>query len=126
MSITANSPPIVGINNYTPDIRWLVNAISADFSGCEELKAAVAGQSHYITKLVITTASAIAVTIGEGETNSAVTTVLIGPLYFTTGGPGVVTLDFGDHPIQVTAATSITVDASGAGAACVVVSGFTL
>jgi hypothetical protein len=125
MSVTTNALTPVPVGNYDTGARWFVNNVSADFSACEELKAAVSGSNHYITKLIITTASAINVTIGAGETNSGVTATLIGPLYFTTGGPGIITLDF-DYPIKVALSTSITVDASGAGATCILMQGFTV
>jgi len=60
---------------------WIINATSADASGCEELKAApAAGTSIIVDHLTINNGSdAISITIGAGKTGAAVTTALIGP-----------------------------------------------
>ena len=72
ISITTPSPGKFG---------WIINATSADASGCEELLAApAAGTAIIIDYLTINSAAAITVTIGEGETGDAVTTALIGPV----------------------------------------------
>jgi hypothetical protein len=100
------------------------NGVSADFSGTEELVAAVAGKSHYLTQLEISCVAAITVTIGEGETGGAVTTVLFGPFNFAAGSGSPISLQF-NPAIKLTAATSLTIDASGAGAVQVFVQGYT-
>ena len=114
----------------TPDIgpgaqggAFIVNATSGDGSGCEELKAApAAGQSIYITHLTINNgANAISHTIGEGETGAAVTTALIGPIAMAANTS--IQWDFWP-PMKLTAATSLTVDSSGAGAVCVFAQGY--
>jgi hypothetical protein len=102
-----------------------VNASSADASGCEELKAAPgAGKSIYLTQIEVSCVAAITVTIGEGENAGAVTTILFGPFNFaaTSGSP--VNLSFRDKGIKLTANTSLTVDASGAGAVQVFAEGY--
>lgn len=116
MAITANTMT-------TPKAGWVINATSADLSACEELKAAVAGVSHYIRGITINSASAITVTVGEGETTNNVTTALIGPVTFTTAGYVYHFIFL--EPIKLTAATALTVDASGAGTVHVMVQGFT-
>lgn len=103
---------------------FILNATSADASGCEELKAApAAGLSIYIDHLTINNgANAISITIGEGETGGAVTTALIGPIAMAAN----TSIQFGftsKGGMKLTAATSLTVDASGAGAICVFVDG---
>lgn len=100
-----------------------INATSADASGAEELLAAVAGKSIYLTQLSITCVSAITVTVGEGETASAVTTVLYGPVPFAATAPGQVKELF-NSPIKLTLATSLVVDASGAGSIHVYAQGY--
>ena len=62
---------------------WILNATSADASGCEELKAApAAGTSIIIDHLTINSDAGISITIGQNESGGAVLTVLIGPVSF--------------------------------------------
>jgi hypothetical protein len=102
---------------------FVANGYSADWSSCETIKAAVAGKSIYLTHLTVSCVAAITITVGEGETANAVTTELVGPLQFaaTSGSP--VTIPF-TRPLKLTAATALTADASGAGAATIVAQGF--
>lgn len=97
---------------------FIINATSADASGCEELKAAPAsGTSIIVDHLTINNgANAISITIGEGETGGAVTTALIGPIAMEANTSIQFTFPQG---MKLTAATSLTVDASGAGAICI-------
>ena len=96
---------------------WIINATSADASGCEELKAApAAGLSIIVDHITINVTDAISVIIGEGETGGAVTTALIGPVSMPANSS--IQWTFPDG-IVLTAATSLTVDASGAGAICI-------
>lgn len=102
---------------------FIVNATSADASACEELKAAPAtGKSIYVKHITINNgASALSHTIGEGETTSAVTTALLGPIAMAANS----SLQWEFYPpMKLTAATSLTIDSSGAGAVCVFVEGF--
>jgi len=105
-------------------LGFIINATSADASGCEELKAAPAAGSIVVDHLTINNgASALSITIGEGETASAVTTALIGPIAMAANTS--LQFDFtdpyftGQGGMVLTAATSLTVDASGAGAICI-------
>ena len=114
----------VTVNNLQPgEFGFILNATSADVSGCEELKAAPgAGKNIILDTLSISTGAAIDITIGEGETTGAVTTALIGPV--TMAEDQTVQFDFrGRGGMILTANTSLTVDASGAGAVCVVCCG---
>lgn len=97
---------------------FILNATSADASGCEELKAApAAGTSIIVDHLTINNGpNAISITIGEGETAGAVTTALIGPIAMAVNTSIQFDFPFG---MVVAAATSLTVDASGAGAICI-------
>lgn len=110
--------------NLSP-LGWGVNADHADASGAEVLKAAPAttGESHYIEYISINTDSAINITIGSGETTSAVDTAIIGPVEFTTSG-GQYDMHF-TRPVKVDANTLIAVDSSGAGQLHVFISGYT-
>ncbi|PKN20892.1 MAG: hypothetical protein CVU71_03685 [Deltaproteobacteria bacterium HGW-Deltaproteobacteria-6] len=102
---------------------FIINATSADASGCEELKAApAAGKSIYIKHLTINNgANAISHTVGEGETTGAVTTALIGPIAMAANTS--MQWDF-YPPMKLTAATALTIDSSGAGAVCVFAEGY--
>ena len=115
MAITVTTP--------TPGkFGWIINATSADASGCEELKAAPAtGLSIYLDHLTINSGAAITITVGEGETTGAVTTALIGPVSFAANQS--MQWDFLNGGMVLTAATSLTVDASGAGDICIFASG---
>lgn len=101
---------------------FILNATSADASGCEELKAApAAGISIIIDHLTINNgANAISITIGEGETAGAVTTALIGPIAMAANTSLQFSFNYG---MVLTAATSLTVDASGVGAICIFAQG---
>ena len=110
----------MGIDITTPQpgkFGFILNAVSADASGCEELKAApAAGTSIVVDHITINSAAAISVTIGEGKTGAAVTTVLIGPVNFAAN-----TAMQWDFPsgMVLTAATALTIDTSGAGEICI-------
>ena len=110
----------MAISVTTPTVGkfgFALNATSADASGCEVLKAGAAGQSIVLDHLTINNgANAISVTIGEGETDSAVTTALIGPIAMAANSS--IQWDF-PSGIVLTAAAALTVDASGAGAICI-------
>lgn len=110
MAITVTSP--------TTKVGWIKNATSADASGCEEIIAApAAGLAIKIRHLTINNgANAISITIGGGETGGAVTTALLGPMAFAANSSMQWTFN---PPMEVAAATSLTVDASGAGAICI-------
>ncbi len=120
MAITVTTPTI------SPGGRgegFILNGVSADASGCEELKAAPAtGKSIHIKHLTINNgANAISHTIGEGETGGAVTTALIGPIAMAANTS--IQWDF-NPPMKLTAATALVVDSSGAGAVCVFAEGY--
>lgn len=68
--------PVMGAKEF------FIDAYNANVSGCEDVVAAVAGKYHYIKRIVLDIAGLAGdptVTIGSGETASAVTTVLTGP-----------------------------------------------
>jgi hypothetical protein len=117
MAITVTSPS-------SEKFGFIKNANSADASACEEIIASPgAGKQFAIDKLVISSDSAISVTIGSGETGGAVTTALIGPVTFAAGQ--CIIWDFNPAMLTV-AAASLTVDASGAGNINVFVQGRTV
>ena len=101
---------------------FIVNGVSADASGCEELKAApAAGKSILIHRLTLNNgANALSHTIGEGETTGAVTTALLGPIAMAANSS--IQWDF--YPaLKLTAAMALVIDSSGAGAVCVFAEG---
>lgn len=117
MAITVTTP--------TPGkFGWIVNGVSADASGCEELKATPgAGLSLIVDHLTINNgANAISITIGEGEAAGAVEAALIGPIAMAAN----TSLQFCFlQGMVLTANKSLTVDASGAGAICIFAQGRT-
>ncbi len=117
MAITVTTP--------TPGkFGWIVNGVSADASGCEELKAAPGeGSELVVDHLIINNgANAISITIGAGEAAGAVEAALIGPIAMAAN----TSLQFPFHQGMVLPANkSLTVDASGAGAVCIFAQGRT-
>ena len=102
---------------------WMVSATSVDFSATEELRAAPgSGVSIYLEYISINTISAITITIGEGESGNNVVTIIVQPVLFTTGG-GQYAIHF-TRPIKLSAATSLTVQSSGAGVVQIVAYGY--
>lgn len=120
MAITVTSPEV---GPGAQGGAFIINGVSSDASGCEELKAApAAGKSIYINRLTINNgANAISHTIGEGETTGAVTTALIGPIAMAANTS--IQWDF-YPPMKLTAATALVIDSSGAGAVCVFAQGY--
>ncbi len=101
---------------------FILNGVSADVSGCEELKAApAAGVFIIVDHLTINNgANAISITIGQGAAAGAVEAALIGPIAMAANTSLQFTFPFG---MKLTAAKSLTVDASGAGAICIFAQG---
>jgi len=100
--------------------RGFVANISGDLSACETIKAAGgAGTNILLESLTIYTVDGETVTIGEGETTSAVTTEIAGP--FDTGGTSFHMTFI--RPVMLTANTALTVDSSGAGGNTVLAQG---
>jgi len=115
MAITVTSP------NTT--VGFIKNANSADASGCEEIIATPgAGKYFEISKVTISSDSAISVTLGSGETAGAVTTALLGPVTFAAGQ----CIDWVfNPPMRSVVNKSLTVDASAGGNINVFVQGKT-
>jgi hypothetical protein len=89
---------------------WIINATSADISGCEELKAAVVGSQIVIDHLTVNNGGgAQSITIGEGENAGAVKTALIGPIAMAASAS--IQWDF-PSGIVLTVSESLTADSS--------------
>ena len=125
------APPIAGekgnimaITVTTPSAKvgFIANGTSANASGCEELVAAVTGKKIKVRHVTFNnlTAGALSFTLGAGKTGGAVTTALIGPI--SVGANSSIQWDF--NPLmELTAATSLTIDLSGSGAISVFAQG---
>lgn len=115
MAITVTAPAV-------GTFGFFANGVSANASGVEELKAAVAGKTIYVDHLTISSDAAISISIGEGETvPGTIDTVLLGPVPFAINQQ--MQWNFLNGGIKLTAATSLVVEASGAGNICVFASG---
>jgi hypothetical protein len=102
-------------------VPFVASLYSADFSGGEDLKAAVSLKYIYVKRLFIHCASAITIDIGAGQ-STGVTTIYLGPIPFSASGPAF-NLVFGDTMMQIALSTALSIDASGSGAAMVLVEG---
>jgi hypothetical protein len=118
MAIDVTSPQAAGSG-------FVKNATSADASACEEIIAAPgAGTNIIVEYLVISSDSAISITLGEGETGGAVTTALIGPITFAAGQTIAFPFLGRVQGMELSDNESLTVDASGAGNICCWIQGF--
>lgn len=124
MAITTNTvsfvrPPVEGD-------EWFVSAYSADFSGAEDLKAAVTGKCHYIRKIQVFGQSVTDLTVTFGaDQGTGVTTTYLGPISLPDAG-GTCLIDFGpDHALKVTAGATFAVDMSAASPTTILVWGKT-
>lgn len=83
MTITANTYDMRTLPSAGKD--WHVSLQTEDARGCEAIKAAESGHSHYITKLIIRGDSGdiggMDISVGSGgDDGDAVTTVHFGPI----------------------------------------------
>lgn len=102
---------------------WATNGQSLDLSGGETvLSAPGTGKSLRLKQVVISSAAALNVTLGAGLAAGAVVTPILGPVYLAANSS--VTFEF-ETPVRLADNTALTVDASGAGAVSLFVSGTT-
>jgi hypothetical protein len=86
MAITIN-PMVVNAVPHEGE-TWAMSMNSADVSGVEIIKAAVAGSSHYIMKISLHASAAMTATIGAGEAVAGtMDNAYLGPVSFTAAGP---------------------------------------
>ena len=110
---------------------------SADLSGCEVIKAIDSSAGLYLKKFKLwTVAPGLTVTLGEGETTSAPTADIVGPISFVVeddvGTPAnernyahPVSFDYEfAHKDGVLLTDDLTVDASASGTVCGICEGF--
>jgi hypothetical protein len=98
---------------------WQVMDTSADASTAVELVPGPTAQRLNVTRVIISCGSAITVDLQDEDA-----TIVAGPYYFTTGGPGTIDLTF-PYPRKLNGLKGLYFNASGAGAITVEVEGFT-
>jgi len=111
----------ISVGSRTVKSGFLINATSADASAGETMLSAVASKAIKIRALIINSAAAITITIGEDLASPGVGTVLVGPIAMaanSTTGQMVF-----NPPLELTEATALTCDASGAGVICIIAQG---
>ncbi len=113
MAITANTFTID--NLPTNGNCFYLSLQSADVSGAESILAASSGKTHYITHLLIRTDAAMDISIGSGETGSAVTTVHIGPVPLDAASGVFLWRAPSGMGLKCTEATAIVIDSTAAG-----------
>jgi hypothetical protein len=122
MAITSNTISVVQIP--TNGNEWAVSLYSADFTGCEEIKAAETGMTHYIRRIMINTVTAMNITLGSGESTGSVTTAHIGPVPVAAGN-FCYAIAFGGKGMKITPGASFTIDTDAAGAITIYAEGKT-
>jgi len=126
MATAVDTPTVIAkpVSAHSVDaIPFAANLRSDDLSGCETIKAAPASGRLVLEHILISSDSAITVTIGEGETGSAVTTAIMGPIAFAAGQ--FIEWEFSSL-VALSATTALTCDASGAGVVNIFVEGYTI
>jgi hypothetical protein len=122
MAITSNAISVVQIP--TNGNEWDVFLYSADFTGCEEIKAAETGMTHYIRRIMINTVTAMNITLGSGESTGSVTTAHIGPIPVAAGN-FCYAIAFRGKGMKITPGASFTIDTDAAGAITIYAEGKT-
>ncbi len=103
-------------------VPFQASLYSADFSGGEDLKAAVSLKNLWITKIHIQCASAITIDLGAGQ-GTGVTTIYLGPIPFSATGPAFL-MEFGNGlAMKIATGTAFSIDSSGSGATMVYIEG---
>lgn len=121
MAITTNSFTIQPLPSE--GIEFYASLYSADLTGCEILKALVAGKSIFLTKIMVRTATAMAITIGSGESTGAVATTHIGPVAMDAAS-GFLPWNAPDGMgMRCTSGTDLTIDSDTSGATWIYVEG---
>ena len=100
---------------------FLVNATSADLSGCEVLVAGVPGSSIFLDRILLNVSSDLVLTLGAGETDSGVTTPIVGPLSMAQNA--CLQMEFPPMGLKLADGVSLVIDASGAGSCCIFAQG---
>lgn len=82
-AMTFNTTAIPLVSIPVSGVPFHIDAYNADVTGTEDILAAVAGKYHYIQRIVINVHGIdgnVTITVGSGETGSAVTKAMVGPL----------------------------------------------
>jgi len=131
MTIVANTYDMRTLPSAGKD--WHVSLQTADARGCEAIKAAETGFSHYITKLVVHSDVSMDVSVGSGgDDGTEVTTVHFGPIPLKKSGPaqGLTVIPFiwnapRGKGIKCTSGLSIAIDSTIIGALSIEANGKT-
>ena len=119
MGITKNSLTLSSQKGLPQGaVKWAENFTSADVSGLEEIKAAEANKTHYITDFFLTCDDADANLVLQDAT-----TTVLGPFLSTVEGI-VVDLHF-EHAIVLTENQAVNVDGT-AGVVAGIIRGYTV
>lgn len=111
-----NLPSVVAkrlVANSAWAIPFVANLRSDNISGCKAIKASPgAGYRIMVQQMIVSSDTALNISIGEGVADSGVTTPILGPIQFAVSQP--ICWKF-KHPIALTANTALVCDANGAG-----------
>ena len=127
MAITDNAIEVVSVPFEGEE--WSISMYSANLTGGEILKAAVAGRTHYIKVLKIRCAAATVMSLGDAAAAGALTHTFLGPIPFL-----IASLDFdwnfsqgGQTPkaMKLTESLAFCIIQVGAGAAWIYAEGKT-
>lgn len=125
MAITANTFNLQALP--TAGKAWQVSLQSEDLSGCEAIKAAESGYTHYITSLHIRTDAAMDISIGSGgDGGTSVTTVHIGPVPVDAASGFYLWKSPEKMGLKCTSGLSIAIDSSASGTVWIEAHGFTV
>jgi hypothetical protein len=117
-TINIKKIPVDGVDFYA-------SAYSADWSTVGEIVAAVTGSSHYITKIIVRTATAMTISIGSGTGSDAVTTLHLGPIAVNAASGIFAWRATDGYGMKLTLSTEMALETSASGALWVYVEGKT-
>ena len=110
--------------NATYAVPFALNVRSDDISGCETILAAPgAGKRIVLLQMIISSAAAITISIGEGNAGAGLTTTIFGPVTFAANQQIIWKFS---QPVVLTANTILVCDASGAGVVKIFIEGFVI
>lgn len=111
------------VSNQPATSGWCINATSADATGCEFVVAAPTTGNLYLCQVLVSSAAAISVDIGA--TDAAGDTGVDHSIISFYMAANTTQRYVFREPIELASVDGLAVDASGAGAICVVAEGYT-